>query len=270
MPDYSTYDYLDVSIDEEGIALVVMDRPEKLNACTSEEHLELPRILEDIAKDPAIRVAVVTGRGRAFSVGGDLKLLENGIVPPHAELGRILDDARDLVLKHIENEKPVIAAVNGYTMGTGAVLALFSDIVIADRSAKIADGHIRAGIAAGDGAALLWPLAMGLTKAKRYLLTGDWITAEEAERVGLITEVVDDGQCVERAMEYARRLAAGPQTAIRYSKRALNQWLRIGVAQTFDYSLALEMLTMVTPDARRALDKLMTEGRGIMPPEEKG
>ena len=265
MGDYSHYDYLNVEVSDDGIALITMNRPDKLNACTAEEHVELPRILADIAEDDDVKVGVVTGAGRAFSVGGDIKLLERAIDNPHDNLGNALDDGRKLVLNHIDNDKPMIAAVNGIAMGTGAVLALYCDVVIADRRAKIADGHIRAGIAAGDGGALLWPLTMGLTKAKRYLMTGDWITAEEAERCGLVTEVVDDGTCLDRAMEYARRFAAGPQTAIRYSKRAMNQWLRLGVAWTFDYSLALEGLTMVTPDAKRALEQLKSEGRGIMP-----
>jgi enoyl-CoA hydratase len=225
--DYSEYDYLDVTV-EDGIALIRLDRPEILNACDIDDHAELARILRDIARDDDVRVAVVTGNGRAFSVGGSYDLLEAAMDDVGDARARVFADGREMILSHVELDKPVICALNGYAMGAGAAFALHCDFVIADRSAKLADGHVRAAIAAGDGGTLIWPLTAGLIRAKRYLLTGDWISAEDAVACGLYTEVVDDGQCLARAMEYAERLAAGPQQAIRLTKRALNQWLRQG------------------------------------------
>ena len=265
MVDYSRYKYLAVDV-RGAIAFITINRPDRMNACNREDHAEFPRILRDLARDDELKVAVVTGAGRAFSVGADLDLLEYMNTHPD-ELTELSNEAREIVNAHIDLEKPIIAAINGYAMGAAAIFGLLCDFVIVERQAKIADGHVRAALAAGDGGALIWPLAVGLTKAKRYLLTGDWINAQEAERIGLVTEVVEEGESLKRAAEIAERLAAGPQTAIRYTKRALNQWLRLGATTAFDYSLALEMMTFLTDDMRNAARDLKAKGPGAIPPE---
>lgn len=262
------YRYLDVSV-EDGICLIRINRPEKLNACSAEDHDELPLVLRDLQHDPEVKVAVVTGNGRGFSVGGDVDLLETVHANEGTTLADLMRAGREIVLAHVDLEKPIIAAVNGYAMGAGAAFALLCDVIIADRSALIADGHVRAGISAGDGGALVWPLTVGMAKAKWYLMTGDWIKAEEAERCGLITEVVDDGDCLPRAMEVAKRFAEGPQLAISYTKVALNQWLRAGVATAFDLSGALEGLTFAGDEAGAAIKHLKQTGRGIMPADPR-
>lgn len=267
--DYEEFSYVNVAINDDGLAVLRLNRPDKMNACTVEEHSELPRLLRRLQSDPAVRVAIVTGAGKAFSVGGDYELLERANTNQDSEIDRIVADGRELILAHIDLEKPIIAAVNGYAMGAGAALALLCDVIVADRSALIADGHVRAAIAAGDGGALIWPLTVGLAKAKWYLMTGDWITATEAERCGLITEVVDDGEALNRAHEIAERFLHGPQTAVRYTKRALNQWLRLGFMTSFDLSLHLEALTMLSDDARRAVQQLRATNKGLMPPPRR-
>ena len=265
MVDYSGYRYLVVDV-KDGIAFVTINRPDRLNACDREGHAEFPRILRDIARDDEVKVAVITGAGHAFSTGGDLDFL--GYMNAHPdELPGLLDEVREMINAHIDLEKPVIAAINGLAMGAGAMFGLLCDFVIVERQAKIADGHIRAALAAGDGGVLILPLTVGLTRAKRYLLTGDWLSAQEAERIGLVTEVVEEGESLTRATEIAERLAAGPQTAIRYTKRALNQWLRLGATTAFDYSLALEMMTFVTDDMKNAIKDLKAKGPGAIPPE---
>lgn len=263
--DYGDYRFIDVQV-RDGIAFLTLNHPDRLNACSLDDHAEFARILRDIARDDAVRVAVVTGAGRAFSVGGDLDLLEQMIEGPVEDAERLFADARDLVLAHADLDKPVVAAVNGHAMGSGAAFALLSDWIVVERQAVIADGHIRAALAAGDGGAAIWPLTVGLTVAKRYLLTGDGIPADEAVRLGLATEMVEEGASLARATEVAQRLAAGPQRAIRYTKRALNQWLRLGVTTAFDYSLALEVRTMGSPEAAEAIRTLRTEKRGAIPP----
>lgn len=268
MVDYGGYRYLDVDV-RDGIAFIVINRPERLNACRLMDHREFSLVLRDIARDDTVKVAVVTGAGRAFSVGGDLELLERMLDQTHDEAEQLFDDARELVLAHVDLDKPIVAAVNGYAMGAGAAFALLCDFIIMERQATIADGHIRAAIAAGDGGTLIWPLTVGLTKTKQYLLTGDGIGAEEAARIGLITEVVDEGQALERATEVAKRLAAGPQRAIRYTKRSLNQWLRNGVATSFDYSLALELRTMGSDEAAEALRALRDSKQPAIPKDTK-
>jgi enoyl-CoA hydratase len=244
MIDPGGYEFLRVELDDDGIALLTLNRPDKLNAVRDRDHAEFGRVLRELAADDRAKVAVVTGAGRAFSVGGDYALVEQ-LAEPGAR-PRIMEEARDLVHGHLDLEKPIIAAVKGIASGAGAAFALLCDFVIADRSARIADGHILAALAAGDGGAIAWPLSAGIIKAKRYLLTGDFIPAEEAERIGLITEVVDDGTCLEHAMALARRLAGSPQTAIRYTKRALNQLMRDTAIRSFELSLALEMLSQDT------------------------
>jgi enoyl-CoA hydratase len=264
MLDYGGYRYLDVTV-RDGIAFLVLSRPERLNACALDDHAELARILRDLARDDDVRVAAVTGAGRAFSVGGDLEMLERLIEAEGEEAERLFADARELVLAHVDLDKPVVAAVNGHAMGAGAAFALLSDYIVMERQAVIADGHIRAALAAGDGGALIWTLTVGLTKAKQYLLTGDGIDATEEERLGLVTELAEEGQSWQRATEVATRLAAGPQRAIRYTKRALNQWLRSGVATAFDYSLALELRSLHGPEAAEAIQRLRTEKRSAIP-----
>jgi enoyl-CoA hydratase len=262
---YERYRYLAVQVENE-IATIMINRPDAMNACRTEDHGELADILVDIAADDEVRVAIVTGAGRAFSVGGDLTLLQDMIDEPD-RLPQLMEEGRRIIEGHLALTKPIIAAVNGYAMGAGLAFALMCDIVIADRSAKLADGHIRAGLAAGDGGTVAWPLSVGMMKAKRYLLTGDWIDAVEAERIGLITEVVDDGTTLDRAMVYASRLAAGPQQAIRWTKQALNEWSQLASTATFNYSLGLEIATFGTADFRSAVVGLRENGRGAIPPE---
>jgi enoyl-CoA hydratase len=242
--NYDGYSFLAVEV-HESIAFVTLNRPGQLNACNHADHEEYLQILKDLAADGDVRVALFTGAGRAFSAGAHHDYLEELVSGPEW-LGPLHDQARGLVHGLIDFEKPLVTAVNGFAAGSGLVLALFSDIVIADRSATLADGHVRVAMAAGDGGVLIWPLAAGITKAKRYLLLGDGISAVEAERAGLVTEVVDDGESLTRATEFARRFVALPEQAVRYTKRALNQWLRLGASVAGDYSLGLQIETVAT------------------------
>ena len=266
--DYGKYQFMLVDV-KEGIAFVTINRPHKANAVNRELHAEFGMILRDLARDDDVRVAVVTGAGKTFSVGGDLDLMEYQNMHPE-ELDKTLDEAREIIYAHIDLEKPIIAAVNGVAMGAGLAFAILCDFIIMERQVRVSDGHIRAAIAAGDGGAMIWPLTVGLTKAKRYLLTADWITAEEAERIGLITEVVEEGQSLKRATQIAERLSAGPQIAIRYTKRALNQWLRLGAVTAFDLSIALELITWPMNDVKKALTDLKARQPGAIPPEKTG
>ena len=263
-PSYEDYEFLTVRTSD-SIAVITFNRPERLNACRTDDHEEMVRVLSDINSDSRVRAAVVTGAGRAFSVGGDITLLQDMADDP-TRLARLMDEGRQIVEGHLALQKPIVAAVNGYAMGAGLAFALLCDITVVERSARLADGHVRAGLAAGDGGAMLWPLTVGLAKAKRYLLTGDWISADEAERIGLISEVVDDGRSLERAVAIAERLAAGPQLAIRYTKDALNQWLRVGMLGAFNHSLGLEIATFTTQEFRDALE-LLKQGGSAMPPD---
>ena len=164
-----------------------------------------------------------------------------------------MQEASDIVHNMVNLDKPVVSAINGVAVGAGLAVALLADISIASEKARFTDGHVRLGVAAGDHAALIWPLLMSMAKVKYYLLTCDFLDGKEAERLGLVSMVVPPERLMPKALEVARNLAAGPQPAIRWTKRALNQWLRFGGQTAFDYSLAVEMLGFLGEDIREGL-----------------
>ncbi len=236
------------------ILWLTLNRPEVLNAADARLHTELVEVWATLDRDPDVHVAVVTGAGRAFSAGGDLKLVENAH-GNYAEVLRILDEARDLVYNILHCSKPIVAAINGPAVGAGLVVALLADISIAAESARLADGHVRMGVAAGDHAAILWPLLCGMAKAKYYLMTSDFVSGREAERLGLVSLCVPDAELLDKAMAVATDLANGPRHAIKFTKRALNQWL-LNAGPIFDHSLALEMLNFFGEDMPAGVEGL--------------
>ena len=254
MVDYSTYEHLLVE-NKDGVALVTMNRPEVLNATNFRLHNELSRIWLDLGADPEVRAIVITGAGSAFSAGGDFEMIEQSIGNAEA-VASTMQEAGDIVHNMINLDKPVISAINGVAVGAGLAVALLADISIASEDARITDGHIRLGVAAGDHATVIWPLLCGMAKAKYYLLTCDFLDGREAERIGLVSKAVPADQLMSTAMDVANKLAAGPQQAIRGTKRALNQWLRQAAINSFDYSLALEMMGFFGADIREGLSAL--------------
>ena len=252
--NYSDYHHLLFDRRDHGILWVTLNRPEALNAANARMHTELVEVWRTIDRDPTVRVAVVTGAGRAFSAGGDLGLVENAYRDPE-EIARILDEARDLVYNILRCDKPIVSVINGAAVGAGLVVALLADVSIAAESARLADGHVRLGVAAGDHAAIVWPLLVGMAKAKYYLMTGEFVDGKEAERIGLVSLCVPDDELLDRAMAVAVKLATGPRHAIRYTKRALNQWL-LQAGPIFDHSLALEMLGFFHEDMMAGVEAL--------------
>ena len=240
MMNYEDYQHILFERREPHILWMTLNRPDVLNAADVRLHTELVEVWKTIDRDPWVQAAVVTGAGRAFSAGGDLALVENAYRNPE-EVARILDEARDLVYNILHCSKPVVSAINGAAVGAGLVVALLADVSIASEKARLADGHLRMGVAAGDHAAIIWPLLCGMAKAKFYLLTSEFVSGVEAERIGLVSLCVPHEELHERAMAVATTLATGPRHAIKYTKRALNQWL-LQAAPIFDHSLALEML----------------------------
>ena len=244
--NYGEYQHLLFERKEDGILLITINRPEVLNATNNRLHWELSRVWLDIADDAETRVVVVTGAGRAFSAGGDLDMIER-MAGNAANVAHAMKEAADIVYNMVNLDKPIISAINGVAVGAGLAVALMADISIASESMRITDGHIRLGVAAGDHAVIIWPLLCGLAKAKYYLLTADFIDGREAERIGLVSLCVPAEQLMDKAMETARKLGRGPQQAIRFTKRALNNWVRT-FGPAFDASLALEMLNFLGPD----------------------
>jgi enoyl-CoA hydratase len=244
--DYSRYQHLTVDVDN-GVALVTLNRPDVYNATNDRLHWELTQIWPDVDRDPAVRVAVVTGAGeQAFSAGGDLSDLERRDALPTNErydaIVALAKEASEIVYTIVNCDKPIISAINGVAVGAGLAVALLADISIIAEDARLTDGHTRLGVAAGDHACIIWPLLCGMAKAKYYLLTCDFLDGREAERIGLVSKAVPRAEVRPTALSIARRLADGPQPALRFTKRALNQWLRLGGIASFDYSLLAEMM----------------------------
>ena len=231
---------------EDGILVITMTAAGKLNAVSADMHRELATVWNTIDRDPDTRAVVIRGAGGTFSSGGDLDLVDE-IVADFSARARVLQEARDLVYNVINCGKPIVSAMDGVAVGAGLVVGLLADVSIVGRSVRLIDGHTRLGVAAGDHAAVVWPLLCGLAKAKYHLLTCEPVSGEEAERIGLVSLCVPDEEVHERALSVARTLAAGSETAIRWTKYALNNWLR-AAGPIFDASLALEFLGFTGPD----------------------
>jgi enoyl-CoA hydratase len=251
MSEYGSYERLKVDWAAPGVLRVTISAPGRLNAVDMTGHRELAEIWRDVDADDAVRAVLVRGEGTAFSAGGDLSMIEE-MMSDHAVRTRILREARDIVYNLINCAKPVVSAIQGPAVGAGLAVALLADISVAGRSAKIIDGHTRLGVAAGDHAAIVWPLLCGMAKAKYHLLLCEPLTGEEAERIGLVSLCVDDDEVHDRALEVAGRLAAGAAEAVRFTKYALNNWLRMA-GPTFDASLAMEFLGFSGPDVREGV-----------------
>jgi enoyl-CoA hydratase len=249
--NYGDYRHLAFERKPNGVLLITLNRPEVLNATNDRLHWELTQIWLTIDADADTRVAVVTGAGRAFSAGGDLEMVENNARDPK-RIARTIREASDLVYNMINLDKPIVSAINGVAVGAGLVVALLADVSIMSESARITDGHTKLGVVAGDHAAILWPLLCGMAKAKYYLLTSDFIDGREAERIGLVSLCVPAADLMDRALDVANRLALGSQQAVRWTKRSLNNWLRLA-GPIFDQSIALEMLTFMDEDVREGL-----------------
>jgi enoyl-CoA hydratase len=247
--------YRSLAIERRGKLLVIsFNRPDALNTITAELHRELSEIFADVARDTDAAAVVLTGKGRAFSAGGDLHWFQS-MTP--SELDALFVEARKIIIDFLEVEQPIIAAVNGPATGLGATLALFSDVIFASEAARIGDPHVRIGVVAGDGGAIIWPWLVGAARAKEFLMTGDLLTAEEAHRIGLVNHVVAADDLMPKAFALADRLANGPMQAIRGTKVSVNKILRETVNLVLDTSLALEKLCFTTQDHKEAIDAFL-------------
>ena len=255
---YAHYASLELRRHDHGVLEIVMNgagaNKSGLATADANMHRELADIWRDIDRDPDTRVALIRGEGKGFSGGGDLHLVEQ-MASDFEVRTRVWREARDLVYNVINCSKPIVSAMHGPAVGAGLVAGLLADISIATKTARIIDGHTRLGVAAGDHAAIVWPLLCGMAKAKYYLLLCEPVSGEEAERIGLVSLAVDESELLTKAFEVANRLAQGSQTAIRWTKYALNNWLRTA-GPAFDTSLALEFMGFSGPDVQEGIKSL--------------
>jgi enoyl-CoA hydratase len=260
---YAHYTRLKFDWPHAAVLRITLDNG-KMNSADKAMHTELAQIWGEIDRDQGVNSVIITGAGTTFCAGGDFGLIEE-LIGDHDARARAWKESRDMVYGVINCSKPIVSAMRGVAVGAGLVCGLLADISIATKECRIIDGHTRLGIAAGDHAAIIWPLLCGMAKAKLYLLLCDTISGAEAERIGLISVVTEDAELDAKAVEIATRLATGAQSAIRWTKYALNNWLR-QAGPTFDTSLALEYLGLNGPDLREGLDSHLGKRRPAFSP----
>lgn len=246
-------DYQCLRFSRQGRVLTVaLNRPEQRNAVNGRLHTELSRVFVDLQQDPDSDVIVLTGEGAAFCAGGDIEWMQSHVDDP-AAFERMAREGKDIVFTQLDLEKPLICKLNGHATGLGASLALLSDIVVASADAKIGDPHVSVGLVAGDGGALIWPQVVGYAKARKYLFTGELLTAVEAERIGLVTDVVPRAELDAHVDALAQRIAGGATIAIRYTKITTNLPLKALFHAHFDAGLAYECLSNRSADHAEAV-----------------
>lgn len=250
------HEFSTIEFARDGDVLVVtIDHPSSpVNAVDHDLHADLTALFPRLQAERDARAVLLTGRGRAFSAGGDFSWFPELQDP--ATLGNLRLDAKAMIWDLLDVHLPIVAAVNGHAMGLGASIALLSDVVFVASSARIGDPHVAVGLVAGDGGTIAWPLALGPMLAKRFLLTGDAVTAEEAVRLGLAHRAVADEDLHAEALAFAHRLAAGAPLAIQLTKQAVNAWIKATAAVPFELAQALEITTFHSEDHREALAAL--------------
>ena len=240
--------------ESEGIAKITLNRPDRLNAITFEVYRELTDLIAALRDEKDVRVVVITGAGRAFCSGGDVRDIIGELQGRDAE--GLLDFTR-LTCELIHNmralPKPIITSINGTTAGAGACIALASDLRIAAEEAKIAFVFVKVGLAGTDmGATYLLPRIVGLSKATELLMTGDFISAAEAERIGLYNRVVPRDQLENVTREFADKLAHGPALGLAKTKEMLNREMHMSFDSALEAEAVAQALCMQTPDFEEA------------------
>jgi enoyl-CoA hydratase len=247
---------ISTELHDDGVLVATLNRPEQRNSLNPQMHLELKLLYERIVADDELNAVVLTGAGKYFCVGADFNDMKANEAYPDGHPGLLIESvamARNILALRV----PLIAAINGDAIGIGATSSLFCDVVYMADDARIADPHVRGAIVSGDGGAVLWPLLMGPNRAKEYLMTGDLVSAPDADRLGLVNHVVPRDRVLDEAMAMAKRLAAGPAVAIRFNKRLVNKELEMRVVQLYDLSVAFEAITFETADHREAVDSFL-------------
>lgn len=263
---YESFERLKFDRPHPRVLRITMTSPLKLNAMDAKLHAEAGRIWSVIDADPNVSVAIITGGGTAFSAGGDLKH-EQKVQNDSVLAMQAMQEGRNIVLGMANCSKPIVSAIRGWAVGAGLACAVMADISIASKTAKISDGHTKIGLAAGDHAMIIWPLLCGMAKSKYYLLTCASLSGEEAERIGLVSLAVEDEELDARAVEVASGLAEGAQNAIRFTKRALNLWLKHS-EPIFEASLAFEFLNFLGPEAKEGFAAFLEKRQPAFPQDQ--
>lgn len=252
MVDYSGYKY--IKFEKSGRTMTMtFNKPDVLNAMTAEMHEETSRVFYDLGMDHSIDIVIVTGEGRAFSAGGDIAGMREMYDKPEMFETSIME-AKKIIFGILDCEKVLICKMNGDAVGLGATIGLFCDVIFAADHARLGDPHVRVGLAAGDGGAVIWPQLIGYARAKEYLLTGDLITAPDAAEMGLINHVVPAAELDERVDQFAKKLGSGAMKSIKWTKVAINIGLKQLAHSMMDTCMAYEALSNRTGDHLEAIN----------------
>ena len=254
MSRYAEYQHLKVEV-ADRVATVTLNRPDARNAINQRLIREMRTIWDDLADDMAVNVVLLTGAGKYFSVGGDVKMMSERPGGDVLEEGEVHDPmiSRRLVTRQLDLDKPIVCAINGDCIGLAATHALLCDITVMSEDARIGDSHVnKAGLVAGDGGTVIWPLLVGVNKAKEYLMRGTLLKGAEAERIGLVNHCVPAAEVMAKARAIAQELADGPSWAIRWTKLSINQIVKERVNHLLEASMALEQVTFQTADHKEA------------------
>lgn len=257
--DYQSYQ--DLKIEKDGRTLrLIINRPEALNVVTGRLHGELSRIFTDIEHDDDVDVVVLTGAGKTFCAGGDIGWMHEMLDVPGG-FAAISIEGRRIIQSLLSLDKPVVCRVNGDAIGLGATLALFSDVIIVDEEARIADPHVRVGLVAGDGGAVIWPQLIGYARAKELLMTGDAVTGREAAQMGLVNRAVPAGDLDTEVDKLVQKLLRSPQAALRWTKVAVNIGLKQLADSILEASIGYECVSATLPDHREAVTAFLEKRR---------
>ncbi|MGE0796775.1 MAG: enoyl-CoA hydratase/isomerase family protein [Lautropia sp.] len=256
MTRYANYQRLQVQI-ENGLARVTLSGADARNTIDHTGHVELHTIWHDLMTDDDVRAVLLTGAGKYFSAGGNVKAMQGA--RPGADViaeGEMLEPrtGRQILEALLGCDKPIVCAINGDCIGLAATVALFCDITVASQTARIADPHVKIGLVAGDGGAVIWPMLVGPNRAKEFLMRGNLVTGIDAERMGLVNYAVPAEAVLSKAEALARELAEGPPWAIRWTKLSVNKWVKHQLNLVMDTSFALEMASFRTEDHAEAVN----------------
>lgn len=266
--NYESYKYLTIQR-ESGIATLTLNQPDNRNAIHAEMHAELEKVWLDLAEDKEVNVIVFTGAGKYFSAGGDIKRMASrwGTDEGWRFSLEVPAATRRMFQNILEVSQPIICAINGDAVGLGATLALFCDISVISETAKFGDTHVKVGLVAGDGGAVVWPLLIGPARAKEFLMRGRLVNGAEARQLNLVNHDAPADQVLAKSMEMAKELAALPPLAVRWTKLSVNKWLKQQLNLVLDASIAYEMLSMNSKDHHEAamafIEKRKPDFKGI-------
>lgn len=262
---YSKYERLIFDRPGPRVLRVTMKSPLKMGAMDATMHREVSEIWRDVDADDSVNVIIFTGHEKTFSAGGDLKH-ERQVCDDYVLRMRAMKESRDLVTNMLDCRKPIVTAARGWAVGAGLATVLLADVSVVANDAKFSDGHLKIGVAAGDHAAIIWPILCGMAKAKYYLLTAESFTGEEAERMNLVSLAVPDEEVQSRALEIANRLAQGAPAAQRWTKMMLNHWIK-QAQPIFDASLAFEFTGFAGPEGKEGIDAFLEKRSPTFDPD---